>query len=688
MSQSIRARSGCQAPLGTAAVLVLLVVLLAGPTSTAHATFPGVNGQIAFSTGGDRKTLDLFAINFDGTFARPLAVRAGSDNLPAWSPDGKEFAWVNDVTGKTQIRIADADGRNVRRFVPSDGFDNGPAWSPDGRKLLFTSGRDGTGTSELYVANKDSSDVRRLTFRPLEDGRPNWSPDGTQIAWHSRESNTDNFHIYVMNADGSNQRRLFPTRTTRVGDFSPNWSPDGRRIVWDSYANSGGGELWVANSDGSNPQRILSLKKGLQIYSPVWSPDGKFIAYTAPFAYLDNQSQEVWVAFADGTGSASVIGISKTQFGTPIDWQPLAERGAQPDSLLRNGGAEDGFGGNFVGVDYLVPSWETNGGLTGMRYGLPGLPTAPRLPSVIQAHSAQKPGGRFDGAGKRFFFGGTNPVSTAVQEVSLTAPAAEIDTGRSRVALAGLLGGKGVEGDEGTVVATFLSGAGTPLGLLQLGPVTPAERNNQTTLIGKSQAAFLPAGARRIRVTLTATRRVGSTNDAYFDNLSLVYSKPAAELPKDPPPPVQPTQPVVTPGATGGGPAVPGRVSSLRISPTPFAVSGSNTAAVAQRGRPPRGAKISYRLDRATVVTLKFDRRSSGRRNSSGRCVKATSANRNRKRCTRNIPAGSILRFGRAGSNTVTFTGRVKRKALKSGSYRLTASAGNNVSVRFRIVKR
>ena len=662
-----------------------LVILLAGRVSVAQATFPGVNGQIAFPTGRGGEDVDLFAINSDGTFARPLAVQPGRDFQPAWSPDGRQFAWVNNATGKRQIRIADADGRNVRRFVQSDAVDFGPAWSPDGRKLVFTSER--TGATELYVANADSSDVRQLTFqRLLADGRPNWSPDGSQIAWHLLERDPLKFQIYVMNADGSNQRRLFPNRTTR-GDFFPNWSPDGRKILWLSYGNGGdGGELWVANADGSNPQVIVELKSPLEVRSAVWSPDGKLIAYTAPFA--SGKIPEVWVVRADGTGPSSIIGIAKTQFAPTIDWQPVADRGAQPSSLLRNGGAEDGFGGNFVGVDYLVPSWETNGGLTGMRYGLPGLPTAPRLPSVIQAHSAQKPGGRFDGAGKRFFFGGTNPVSTAVQEVSLTAPAAEIDTGRSRVALAGLLGGKGVEGDEGTVVATFLSGAGTPLGLLQLGPVTPAERNNQTTLIGKSQAAFLPAGARRIRVTLTATRRVGSTNDAYFDNLSLVYSKPAAELPKDPPPPVQPTQPVVTPGATGGGPAVPGRVSSLRISPTPFAVSGSNTAAVAQRGRPPRGAKISYRLDRATVVTLKLDRRSSGRRNSSGRCVKATSANRNRKRCTRNIPAGSILRFGRAGSNTVTFTGRVKRKALKSGSYRLTASAGNNVSVRFRIVKR
>jgi len=662
-----------------------LVILLAGRVSVAQATFPGVNGQIAFPTGRGGEDVDLFAINSDGTFARPLAVQPGRDFQPAWSPDGRQFAWVNNATGKRQIRIADADGRNVRRFVQSDAVDFGPAWSPDGRKLVFTSER--TGATELYVANADSSDVRQLTFqRLLADGRPNWSPDGSQIAWHLLERDPLKFQIYVMNADGSNQRRLFPNRTTR-GDFFPNWSPDGRKILWLSYGNGGdGGELWVANADGSNPQVIVELKSPLEVRSAVWSPDGKLIAYTAPFA--SGKIPEVWVVRADGTGPSSIIGIAKTQFAPTIDWQPVADRGAQPSSLLRNGGAEDGFGGNFVGVDYPVPSWETNGGLTNLRYGLPGFPTPPALPVVMRAaHKAQKVLPLRGGAGKRFFFGGNQAVSRAVQVVTLPAPGAEIDTGRAKVTLSGLLGGRGAEADEGTVVATFLNAQNNPIGVVQIGPVTPTERSNRTSFVRRLQTATLPAGTRRIRVTVTAIRFAGQTNDAYFENLALGYSKPEAQPPTAPPTPVQP--PAATPpGATGNGPTGTGRVSKLKISPTPFAASGKNTAAVAQRGRTPSGAKISYRLDRATVVTLKFDRRSSGRRNSSGQCVKTTSANRNRKRCTRNIPAGSILRFGRAGSNTVKFTGRVKRKALKSGSYRVTASARNRASARFRIVRR
>ncbi len=661
--------------------LALLVVLAWSPV-VARATFPGLNGQIAFPAGLDKDTLDLFAINAEGTFARALVVSSGTDNQPAWSPDGRQFAWERG-SGADRIRIANADGRGVEIFGRRDSFDGEPAWSPDGRKIAFTSGRDG----ELYVADRPSgNNVRPLTSRQEINNGPDWSPDGTQIAWYSLGSASDRKHrIFVMNADGSNQRRLFPNRTQE--DFLPSWSPDGRRIAWGSFNK--GGEVWVANSDGSNPQRIATAPKDDNPPAPVWSPDGKRIAWVQRF--VKDKLLELVVAGADGSNPTSVIATGKSKFGLSprvVDWQPVADRGAQPSSLLRSGGAEDGFGGFFSQVDYPVPGWATNGGLTALRYGLFGFPTAPSLPAVLEsARAAQKPvEGLRRGAGKRFFFGGNAAVSTAVQDVDLNSKATEIDTGRASVTLSGLLGGKGVQPDEGTIAATFLNGQGTVVGAVQLGPVTPADRGNQTRLLSRLQTTKLPAGTRRIRVTLTATRSGGDpVNDAYFDNLALFYTKPEATPPTTPPTPVQPPG-VVAPGADATA-AVSGRISKLKINRTSFAVGSENTATIAQR-RPSRGAKISYSLDRATLVTIKINRESAGRREKSGKCAKPTSANRKRKRCTRLTTVATILRQGRAGKNSVSFSGRVNKKALKAASYRVTASAANPVSVRFRIVKR
>ncbi len=668
-----------------AAVAALAACLLGVAATAAHAAFPGRNGQIVFSTG---PTPDLFAIDFDGRNARPVAVRPARDENPRWSPDGEKVGWVSYGTGRAQMMVADADGTNVRRLAPHPtSYDYGPSWSPDGRKILFLSGRDGTGTTEVYVADADGTNVRRLTFRPLEDASPVWSPDGTKIAWSSRETNRSKFDIYVMNADGSDQRLLI--ERPAVQDSSPAWSPDGRQILWSSYNR--GGEIWVANADGTGMKRVY--KTPYLLYSPVWSPDGRFIAFTERRGSGDSRPFDVWVMRADGSGASLVIGIDRRPSAVSIDWQPFADRGAQPASLLRDGGAEGGFGGYFVGVPYLVPGWETNGGLTALRYGLPGFPSEATPPPVVAAGRFPVGGVRPGDGGRRFLFGGVQAVSTAVQGVDLAERAAEIDTGRASVTLSGLLGGRGTETDEGTVVGTFLDATGKALGLVQIGPVTPADRGNATRFVSRLQTATLPAGTRKVRVTLTATRRAGTTNDAYFDNLALTYTKPEDPPPAEPPPPVVPppaTPPGRDAGADGGGPAgggagpgpAAGRLSRLRIAPRRFAVANRRTATIA------RGAQITYRLSRAGLVTMRIVRVRPGRRVARGRCVAPTRANRGRRRCTRVTRVTTMLRRSRTGANSVAFSGRVGRRTLVSGTYRLTASAANRASVTFRIVRR
>lgn len=666
---------------GVAACLGALAVLAGGATS-AHAAFPGLNGQIGFSTG---PTPDLFAIDADGRNARPLAVRPARDEEPAWSPDGRRVAWVSYGTGRGQIMVADADGRNVRRFAPSQqGFDGSPSWSPDGRRIVFTSGREGTGTSEIFVADADGTNVRRLTFRPLEDGSPVFSPDGTKIVWNSRETTQERMHLYVMNADGSGQRRLVPNRS--APDTQASFSPDGRRILFMSYDD--GYELWVADADGTDARKIVNRMR--ETYSPVWSPDGNRIAFVMRRGA--NQSFEVWVARSDGSDAEILLGIDRRAGGAQIDWQSFADRGGQPASLLEDGGAEDGFGGYFPQLAYLIPGWETNGGFTVLRYGLPGFPAYAIPPLVVAAQTPRNP--RLDQDGRRFLFGGMSAVSTAVQDIRLTAPAAEIDTGRAKVTLSGLLGGRGAEADEGVVTGTFRSANGTALGLVQIGPVTPADRGNATRFLSRVETATLPAGTRSIRVTLTATRRAGTTNDAYFDNLALVYTTPEDPPPPGPPPPMPPPPPTAPGAPTGTASGAPnptgvGRVSGLRISPSRFAVARANTALIAgsPQRRPPRGARVRFTLSRGGMVSLRLARLRPGRRAASGRCVAATRANRARSRCTRVTRIAALLRNARAGRNSVRFTGRVRRRALPPGTYRLIAFGENSARTTFRIVR-
>jgi streptogramin lyase len=148
---------------------------------------------------------------------------------------------------------------------------------------------------------------------------------------------------------------------------------------------------------------------------------------------------------------------------------------------------------------------------------------------------------------------------------------------------------------------------------------------------------------------------------------------------------------------SGGGPAAdttaPG-VSALGMSDRTVVVGKGATAKVAAK----TGTTIRYTLSEAAKVTLRFERKLKGRRVKKGKrrvCAKPTRKNRKKRRCTRFKGAGTLTRTSKQGKNSVKFTGRIGKKALKRGSYRLvvraTDSAGNKSKARtltFKVVKR
>jgi hypothetical protein len=147
--------------------------------------------------------------------------------------------------------------------------------------------------------------------------------------------------------------------------------------------------------------------------------------------------------------------------------------------------------------------------------------------------------------------------------------------------------------------------------------------------------------------------------------------------------------------STAGAPVkildrTPPLISAFRMTRRRFAVGPHATPRSAARRR---GGAFRFRLSERAKVTIKIARRTSGRR-VGRRCLRPTPRLRKRRSCVRYVSAGTLTRrHGRSGLNTVRFSGRVGRKALKRGRYRATLratdAAGNRSRtkhVTFRIV--
>src|SRR4051794_10652174 len=72
-----------------------------------------------------------------------------------------------------EIYVMNADGTNVRQITHNTAWDEGPAWSPDGRHFAFSHGADDLHL-DVWTMDTDGSNARQLTTYPGRDESPDW----------------------------------------------------------------------------------------------------------------------------------------------------------------------------------------------------------------------------------------------------------------------------------------------------------------------------------------------------------------------------------------------------------------------------------------------------------------------------------------------------------------------------------
>lgn len=156
----------------------------------------------------------IYSFNADGSGEEQLVAKGRS---PAWGPDGW-FAYngCDDNGENCGIRVLREDMPFPLQLTHSD-HDLALAFSPDGKELAYMS--DVGRNWNIYVVTIPDGQVRQLTRNEAEDGLPVWSPDGQHIAFISDRDGE--WGIYLMNPDGSEQRKILD-----LGTQLPNWQEE------------------------------------------------------------------------------------------------------------------------------------------------------------------------------------------------------------------------------------------------------------------------------------------------------------------------------------------------------------------------------------------------------------------------------------------------------------------------------
>jgi dipeptidyl aminopeptidase/acylaminoacyl peptidase len=259
------------------------------------------------------------------------SVRLGGEkpaSAPLWSNDSKWIAFRGEDGDKHGLSIAHPDGSDTT-FLTALAGTNSPlpergkdvAWSPDGKQIAFVSSTPGEGADEasgdpmvitrylykpdytegmtrfndnqrlhIFVVDIASKQVRQLTQGNYDEHSIDWSPDGKQLVFASnREPNQDEFFNYDLFTLQLADNSIHRLTATEYCEHDPLWSPDGKSIVYlgtrrgltDRETTMEDTHVWIMNGDGSNRREIgnanvIDNRQG----APQWASDGSAVYFT------------------------------------------------------------------------------------------------------------------------------------------------------------------------------------------------------------------------------------------------------------------------------------------------------------------------------------------------------------------------------------------------------------------------
>jgi dipeptidyl aminopeptidase/acylaminoacyl peptidase len=207
----------------------------------------------------DRRRTHLYVLDLAAKTLTQVTSGDYDDAEPAWSPDGKLLAFTSnrstpdaDRSYNSDIWVVAADntdkGAHLTQVTTNPGSDQSPAWSPDGKWIAYVTQLDphlfDYATHHLAVASASGGAARVLT-QALDRNvtEPRFSPDGKSIYFIAEDDGTQN--LARIATDGGEITR-----------------PIGGRVMLYAYSLANSGEIAARILTADHPDEIFALPGG------------------------------------------------------------------------------------------------------------------------------------------------------------------------------------------------------------------------------------------------------------------------------------------------------------------------------------------------------------------------------------------------------------------------------------------
>ncbi|MGA6988743.1 MAG: protein kinase [Terriglobales bacterium] len=309
-------------------------------------TFSPDGHRIAYLRGNDPEVgkYRILSANLDGNDEKVLLIAPAPGNTPpvfsTWSPDGRQIALSEPPTAAALggIGLFNLNTGKVEQLAAfEDKSLNQLKWSPDGSGLIVNYQQAGPSFQRAQIGfvpgsggalqpiTRDTNSYRSLTLSA--DGKtlatvqvkttqslylasgtgsavpepPSLLPQGEVVSGFGWDGSGNLLvgeagHLSRMGPDGGNSSQLLGDAASAI--LEP--AACGARYMvftWVFHAGARAGNVWRANSDGSNPVKLTDAASRF----PVCSPDGKWVYYQ------NDGVGQMWRVPADGSGQGEVV---------------------------------------------------------------------------------------------------------------------------------------------------------------------------------------------------------------------------------------------------------------------------------------------------------------------------------------------------------------------------------------------
>lgn len=205
----------------------------------------------------------LYIMRSDGLDLRAVATGMWRAQLPSWSPDGQWIYFSGQPIAATwpQIYRIHPDGSG-RQQLTQDGIASWhPTLSHDGRYLAYTRNYYTSTPTWLVIQDLTTRQERTVSDSSFTGRVGHWAPDDQSLLFLDGNPQSPSRWAVLRFDLRDRSYRFF---LDPLGNRNASYSPDGGHLLF------GTGELWVADSDGTNGRPILA--DSAQNFEAYWAP--------------------------------------------------------------------------------------------------------------------------------------------------------------------------------------------------------------------------------------------------------------------------------------------------------------------------------------------------------------------------------------------------------------------------------